>query len=85
MSQNDTIAYYDSYAEKFFSETQAVDMAPLHDRFLAHLPAGAHILDAGCGSGRDTKIFHAQGHRVTAFDASAELVALAQTHTGLPI
>ena len=49
MQKNDTIAYYDSYAEQFFSDTQAVDMAPLHGRFLAHLPAGANILDADCG------------------------------------
>ena len=42
------------------------------------LPAGARILDAGCGSGRDAKAFAALGHRVTAFDASPELAALAQ-------
>lgn len=85
MPPTNTIAYYETHAEKFFSETQGVDMAPLHARFLARLPAGAHILDAGCGSGRDSKVFHEQGYRVTAFDGSASLVALARAHTGLPI
>jgi superfamily II DNA or RNA helicase/HKD family nuclease/SOS-response transcriptional repressor LexA len=81
----DTITYYDTHAEAFFSDTQGVDMAPLHRRFLAQLPNGAHILDAGCGSGRDSKAFLQQGYRVTAFDASAKLVELAQAYTGLPI
>lgn len=81
----DTVTYYDTHAEAFFSDTQGVDMGSLHQRFLARLPAGAHILDAGCGSGRDSKAFHQLGYKITAFDASAELVALAQAHTGLPI
>jgi len=50
MPQIDTVAYYDTHAELFFSDTQGVDMAALHQRFLAQLPEGAHILDAGCGS-----------------------------------
>ena len=33
----------------------------------------AHILDFGCGSGRDTKYFLEQGFQVTAIDGSAEL------------
>lgn len=81
----DTIGYYESNAEAFFSDTFGVDMTTLQERFVSHLPTGAHILDAGCGSGRDSKAFHEQGYRVTAFDASAKLVALATTHTGLPI
>lgn len=85
MPQIDTITYYDTHAEAFFSDTQGVDMAPLHRRFLAQLPSGAHILDAGCGSGRDSKAFLQLGYRVTAFDASAKLVELAQAYTGLPI
>ena len=85
MQKIDTIAYYDSHAGNFFSDTQRVDMAPIYQRFLPHLPRGAHILDAGCGSGRDSKAFLARGYRVTAFDASLKLVELAQAHTGLPI
>ena len=85
MPGTDTLRYYETHASAFFSDTQGVDMAPLYRRFLAHLPAGAHILDAGCGSGRDSLAFHQQGYRVTAFDASAKLVELATAHTGLPI
>ena len=85
MQPIDSISYYDTHAEAFFSETQGVDMTPVHQRFLAQLPAGAHILDAGCGAGRDSKVFHQLGYQITAFAASAQLVALSQKHTGLPV
>lgn len=52
-------------------------MSELHERFLRHVPAGGLLLDAGCGSGRDSKAFLAQGFRVHAFDAAPELAALA--------
>jgi superfamily II DNA or RNA helicase/HKD family nuclease len=85
MTLDSTLTFYRINAEAFFSETSGVDMSPLHERFLRTLPAGAHILDAGCGSGRDSAAFAARGYRVTAFDASAPLVDLARTYTGLPI
>lgn len=54
-------------------------------RFLHYVPAGAHLLDAGCGSGRDSLAFIQAGYRVTAFDACAELCEAAQQLTGLAI
>ncbi len=60
-------------------------MSPLYQHFFERLPRGGHILDAGCGSGRDSKAFSSQGYRVTAFDACAALVQHAREYTGLPI
>jgi len=77
-----TTAYYAKNAQGFFTETVAVDMEPLYERFLPRLPAGGHILDAGCGSGRDSRAFIECGYRVTAFDASPELARLACRHIG---
>ena len=85
MASNPTLAYYQTNADKFIADTQSVDMSPLYLRFLRHIPQGGHILDAGCGSGRDTKAFSAKGYRVTAFDACEALVEHARTHTGLPV
>ncbi|MCC8163335.1 MAG: class I SAM-dependent methyltransferase [Lachnospiraceae bacterium] len=48
-------------------------MSFCRDRFMACLPAGAHILDAGCGSGRDSKVFMEHGFAVTAMDASGKM------------
>ena len=80
-----SIDYYDRNAETFFSSTVALDMAPIRARFLDYLPAGATILDAGCGSGRDALAFQQAGYAVTAFDASAQMVRLARQHSGLPV
>ena len=75
-----TLTYYSAHAATFFADTVAVDMSVLHRRFLQYVPAGGLLLDAGCGSGRDSKAFLALGYRIVAFDASTELAALA---TGL--
>ncbi|KAA6182256.1 class I SAM-dependent methyltransferase [Thiohalocapsa marina] len=60
-------------------------MAPLHRRFLSLLRNPAHVLDAGCGSGRDALAFATLDCAVTAFDASPALVELAEQHCGQPV
>jgi SAM-dependent methyltransferase len=79
-----TSDYYDLNAEAFRQRTLDCDLAPLHDAFLSRLAPGAHILDAGCGPGRDTLAFLERGFRVTAIDASAAMVELATRATGQP-
>ena len=78
-----TLDYYNKKAKEFSSRTIARDMAPHRNRFLKYLPTGARILDAGCGSGRDTKAFLQSGYSVVAFDASEELVRISKEVTGL--
>ncbi|MFJ2976117.1 class I SAM-dependent methyltransferase [Kluyvera sp. NPDC087067] len=80
-----TLEYYQRHAQDFFSATVNVDMASLYAPFLERIPAGGRILDAGCGSGRDSKAFQQRGYAVEAFDATAEMAALATQHTGLPV
>jgi SAM-dependent methyltransferase len=77
--------YYQQHARTFFADTVDVDMTPLYRRFLPLLPDRARILDAGCGSGRDARVFATLGHHVTAFDASPALAALAERHLGQPV
>jgi len=83
MSQS--VAYYNEHAQAFLDETLYVDMSSLYDAFLPHLPENAHILDAGCGSGRDSREFLARGYRVTAFDASDKLADLASRAISHPV
>ena len=44
--------------------------------------ANGHILDAGCGSGRDSKAFQELGYAVSAFDASEEICRFATEYLG---
>jgi len=84
-SPNPTIAHYDAQAEPFFAATVAVDMSPLYAPFLAKLTAGASILDAGCGSGRDARAFRERGYEVTAMEPSMPLARLAASHCGVSV
>jgi superfamily II DNA or RNA helicase/HKD family nuclease/protein-L-isoaspartate O-methyltransferase/SOS-response transcriptional repressor LexA len=77
----DTLTYYSLSASTYFDATVNLDLSALYQRFLADLPAGALILDLGCGSGRDTKRFLQRGYQVHAIDACPELVELARNHT----
>jgi len=52
-------------------------MTDLYQPFLKLVREGGHILDAGCGSGRDSLYFLEQGYEITAFDSCEELVRLA--------
>lgn len=80
-----TLSYYAQNAESFAAETAAIDFSATRERFLAHLTTGAAILDYGCGSGRDTKVFLERGFLVTAVDGSPEMCRLASAYTGVPV
>ncbi|TGA68884.1 class I SAM-dependent methyltransferase [Aliivibrio fischeri] len=77
--------YYNENALTFFSGTVEVNVESLYKELLPYLPTHAKIIDAGCGSGRDTLYFLNKNYRVTAFDASEELITLAQQYTQHPI
>lgn len=79
-----TQAFYERHAEQYYAATAHLDARALYDPFLKELRPGAHILDAGCGSGRDAKAFVDLGYRVTAIDASPGLAHRAAALTGAP-
>lgn len=85
MHKTTTLNYYNLHAPQFTTDTQSVDMSHAQTRFLEKIPAKSHILDFGCGSGRDTKHFLSQGYQVTAIDGSEELCKVASAHTGIPV
>lgn len=79
---NSTLEYYARNAQDFFKSTCDKPMAEIYKDFLPLLPEKGHILDAGCGSGRDSRHFLSLGFSVDAFDASAEMAALATDYIG---
>lgn len=79
----DTIMeYYDKNAQEFFESTVNLTMQHLYGPFLEYVPKHGRILDAGCGSGRDSLYFKKQGCSITAMDSSKKLVKLASDLLG---
>lgn len=79
---NQTISYYDKNAEEFCKNTIDADMSYCRSKFLNYLSEGTSILDAGCGSGRDSIAFKQLGYHVTAMDASPEICKEAEKVLG---
>lgn len=77
-----SIDYYNNNALDYFDKTVAIDMSALYALFLKRLPERSHILDAGCGVGRDSKHFIDLGYKVTSIDASEEMVNISSKFTG---
>lgn len=82
MSDAETLAVYDRMAEEYARLTDRWDPPGL-SAFLRRLPAAAHVLDLGCGTGRDAERFAVDGHRVLAVDGSSEMVERAAARPGV--
>ena len=79
------VPYYDQNADDYFDRTVGIDLSEMRNIFLEFIPEGGSILDAGCGSGRDTKAFLNAGYQVQAFDSSTQLTQLASEFTGVEV
>ena len=85
MEHNNTLDYYNNYADEFYQSTVTVEFTEMQDCFLKKLKKDAYILDFGCGSGRDTKYFLEQGYHVEAVDGSVELCRRASQYAGIQV
>lgn len=76
-----TIDIYDRQGARFDAERpKGLHERIWLDRFVAELPAGAHVLDAGCGAGEPfVGYFLSRGMTVTGLDASATMIGLVRT------
>ena len=74
--------YYDEHSNEYAELTVKADMSKQYAKFMAYLPTDASILDAGCGSGRDSLFFMKKGYAVTMLDASAGMCKCAEKLTG---
>ncbi len=79
---DNNIEYYNINAKSFVAQTQNVDMSLWRDKFESYVTDGGRVLDAGCGSGRDSKAFIRHGFSVVAFDASKEMCKAASDLIG---
>ena len=81
MSNDETSAFYDGNAETYASRERRLPTKRL-DAFLAALPAGAKILELGCGGGQDSAYMLGKGFDVTPTDGSVELARQAEKLIG---
>ena len=82
-ADRETLAAYAARVEDYarMAEDQADD--PLLATFIAALPAGARVLDLGCGPGRAAERMAAAGLTVEATDAAPEMVERAARIPGV--
>ena len=80
-----TLSFYNSNASSFIERTVAADVGTLRERFIKYIPQNGHVLDFGCGSGRDTKCFLEAGLMVDAVDGSEELCTAASEYSGVKV
>lgn len=79
ITQKSYQATADEYARK------VSELAPMESiqRFVEMLPPKAKIIDMGCGSGRDAKIFTEKGISVLGIDFCQNLIDIAKAHAPL--
>lgn len=77
--------WYEKNLELFANRTLGIDMSERYEIFLPLIPENGHILEAGCGPGRDIKYFLSKGYQVSAYDASPSMVKYASEYTGIEV
>lgn len=72
-----TVNFYRKNATAVAKRYEEVE-SPIADLAARVFPCGGHILDVGCGSGRDLALLVERGYDAFGVDAAPELVAIAQ-------
>ncbi|WP_174590040.1 class I SAM-dependent methyltransferase [Methanocella conradii] len=73
---------YDTYEGLFFPYLFGRIHSLLKERFMPLLPHGARVLDVGCGTGQQTRLFKENGYEVVGIDISEGLVRVANRKMG---
>lgn len=81
----DTLKFYNENALDFVNKTKDVPMTELQKKFMNLMKPGGYILDLGCGSGRDTKVFLEHGFVVDAVDGSSEICNIVSKNLGINV
>src|SRR5688572_20877674 len=74
----ESIAAYDRGAAQFAEQYESISPDRYLDWLVAALEPGALVLDAGCGSGRDTAALRARGIQALGIDRSSGMLSEAR-------
>jgi len=82
-----TLEYYDEDAANFWEGTRDHDVKQNIEALLRHIRGAPplHILDFGCGPGRDLAAFRSLGHEPIGLEGSSPLAAMAREHSGCEV
>jgi SAM-dependent methyltransferase len=70
-----TLAYYNCNAAEVARRYESADAALIHANLLDAFSQDGELLEMGVGSGRDAAFLLARGYRISATDASPEMIA----------
>ncbi len=76
MLEDSTSRYYEDNALTYIETTSKADLSYEYKLFLKYLPPSSHIMDLGCGSGRDSHYFLEHNYQVDALDSSKKFCQL---------
>lgn len=74
MSNNQTLNYYENNAQALSQRYESANIGEVHKLLLDTFPTHAHLLEIGCGSGRDASFLYEQGYSIEAIDGSKEMI-----------
>ena len=84
MSDDETLGVYAEQTKKYVDlVTKEAARDPVIHEFIAACPAGAVVLDLGCGPGHYAQMMAAAGLKTHAWDAVPEMVAHAKARPGV--
>lgn len=85
MAQDDrTLSFYTQEASSYAARDEHLNSKHIMS-FLSLLPAGAAILELGCGDGQDSEFMIGQGFRVRPTDGTPEMAQAAEQRLGMPV
>lgn len=77
--------YYSKYCNEYYNRTVSVDSALFLYEFSRMLKPDSHVLDIGCGSGRDLLWLKKLGFRPKGLERSEGLAVLAEKNSGCEV
>jgi cyclopropane fatty-acyl-phospholipid synthase-like methyltransferase len=75
-----TLSYYEENARQLSERYESANVDHIHSLLLDTFPNTSHLLEIGCGSGRDAAFMIKNGYSILATDGSEEMIETAKQY-----